>query len=148
MRNFKLKDYQEFKPQAFGTVVERKKLWSLQNELAERLGIPRQTVDLWARQKRIPFCGLGRLIKFEEEEVLAYFKVEADKDESFSKTTWETDRKLEERDDRSASRGRFEFHSYDRATPALQRLAKDKMTRGAMPERAGLLDCRSDVSRI
>ena len=102
------------------------------NELAERLGIPRQTVDLWARQKRIPFYGLGRLIKFDEEEVLAYFKVEADKDESFSKTTWETDRKLEERDDRSASRGRFEFHSYAQATP----------------ERAGLLDCRSGLSQI
>lgn len=28
--SFKLKDYQGFKPQAFGTVLERKKPWSLQ----------------------------------------------------------------------------------------------------------------------
>ena len=51
------------------------------NEIAERLGIQTQTVYLWVRQKRIPFYRVGRLIKFDEQEVLAHFKVEVEKDD-------------------------------------------------------------------
>jgi len=51
------------------------------NDLAERLGIQCQTVYLWVRQKRIPFFRVGRLVKFDEQEVLAHFRVEVeDKD--------------------------------------------------------------------
>lgn len=52
------------------------------NEIAERLGIQCQTVYLWVRQRRIPFYRVGRLVKFDELEVLARFKGEADKQES------------------------------------------------------------------
>ncbi len=48
------------------------------NEIAERLGVERQTIYLWVRQGRIPYYRLGRLIKFDENEVLAYFRAEAD----------------------------------------------------------------------
>ncbi len=51
------------------------------NQIAERLGIQTQTVYLWVRQKRIPFYRVGRLIKFDEQEVLAHFKVEVEKDD-------------------------------------------------------------------
>ena len=51
-------------------------------EMAERLGIQCQTVYLWVRQRRIPFYRVGRLVKFDELEVLARFKGEADKQES------------------------------------------------------------------
>ena len=44
------------------------------NQIAELLGIQTQTVYLWVRQKRIPFYRVGRLIKFDEQEVLAHFK--------------------------------------------------------------------------
>jgi excisionase family DNA binding protein len=52
------------------------------NEIAERLGIQCQTVYLWVRQRRIPFYRVGRLFKFDELEVLARFKGEADQQES------------------------------------------------------------------
>jgi excisionase family DNA binding protein len=51
-------------------------------EIAERLGIQCQTVYLWVRQRRIPFYRVGRRVKFDELEVLARFKGEADKQES------------------------------------------------------------------
>ncbi len=44
------------------------------NEIAELLGIQCQTVYLWVRQKRIPFYRVGRLVKFDVEEVLTQFK--------------------------------------------------------------------------
>lgn len=48
------------------------------NEIAERLGIQCQTVYLWVRQRRIPFYQVGRLVKFDEAEVLERFKAKAD----------------------------------------------------------------------
>jgi excisionase family DNA binding protein len=51
------------------------------NEIAERLGIRHQTVYPWIRQKRIPFYRVGRLVKFDEDGVLAHFKAEAEKNE-------------------------------------------------------------------
>ena len=48
------------------------------NEIATVLGIQCQTVYLWVRQKRIPFYRVGRLVKFDEEEVLARFKAASD----------------------------------------------------------------------
>ena len=50
------------------------------NEIAAVLGIQCQTVYLWVRQKRIPFYRVGRLVKFDEDEVLARFKTEAEGD--------------------------------------------------------------------
>jgi len=50
------------------------------NEIAAVLGIQCQTVYLWVRQKRIPFYRVGRLVKFDEDEVLARFKTEAESD--------------------------------------------------------------------
>jgi excisionase family DNA binding protein len=50
------------------------------NDIAERLGIQCQTVYLWVRQKRIPFYRVGRLVKFDEAEVLARFKADIDDD--------------------------------------------------------------------
>jgi excisionase family DNA binding protein len=50
------------------------------NEIATVLGIQCQTVYLWVRQKRIPFYRVGRLVKFDEDEVLARFKTEAESD--------------------------------------------------------------------
>jgi len=49
-------------------------------EIAAVLGIQCQTVYLWVRQKRIPFYRVGRLVKFDEDEVLARFKTEAEGD--------------------------------------------------------------------
>jgi excisionase family DNA binding protein len=57
------------------------------NQIAERLGIQTQTVYLWVRQKRIPFYRVGRLIKFEEQEVLAHFKVEVEKEDPGKRQT-------------------------------------------------------------
>ena len=57
------------------------------NDLAERLGVRSQTVYLWVRQRRIPFYRVGRLIKFDELEVLAHFKVEVEKDNPSKKDT-------------------------------------------------------------
>lgn len=57
------------------------------NQIAERLGIQTQTVYLWVRQKRIPFYRVGRLTKFDEQEVLAHFKVEVEKDDPSKKQT-------------------------------------------------------------
>jgi excisionase family DNA binding protein len=51
------------------------------SEIAECLGIQHQTVYLWVRQKRIPFYRVGRLVKFDEAEVLARFKSDADRQE-------------------------------------------------------------------
>lgn len=51
-------------------------------EIADRLGIQCQTVYLWVRQRRIPFYRVGRLVKFDEAEVLARFKAGADQQES------------------------------------------------------------------
>ena len=51
------------------------------NEIAEVLGIQCQTVYLWVRQKRIPFYRVGRLVKFDEAEVLARFKADIDDEE-------------------------------------------------------------------
>jgi len=48
------------------------------NEIAERLGIQCQTVYLWVCQRRIPFYRVGRLVKFDEAEVLARFKADTD----------------------------------------------------------------------
>jgi excisionase family DNA binding protein len=48
------------------------------SEIAERLGIQHQTIYLWVRQKRIPFYRVGRLVKFDEAEVLTHFKSDAD----------------------------------------------------------------------
>jgi excisionase family DNA binding protein len=56
------------------------------NQIAERLGIQSQTVYLWVRQKRIPFYRVGRLIKFDQQEVLAHFKVEVEKKDDAGKT--------------------------------------------------------------
>jgi excisionase family DNA binding protein len=50
------------------------------DDLAKRLGIKTQTVYLWVRQKRIPFYRVGRLVKFDEHEVLAHFRVEIETD--------------------------------------------------------------------
>ena len=50
------------------------------NEIATVLGIQCQTVYLWVRQKRIPFYRVGRLVKFDEEEVLTRFKADTDSD--------------------------------------------------------------------
>ena len=50
------------------------------NEIAAVLGIQCQTVYLWVRQKRIPFYRVGRLVKFDEAEVLARFKANTDDD--------------------------------------------------------------------
>jgi len=52
------------------------------SEIAERLGIQCQTVYLWVRQRRIPFYRVGRLVKFDEAEVLARFKAEAEQQKS------------------------------------------------------------------
>ena len=49
--------------------------------LTRQLGIKTQTVYLWVRQKRIPFYRVGRLVKFDLYEVLAHFKVEAERDD-------------------------------------------------------------------
>jgi excisionase family DNA binding protein len=57
------------------------------NQIAERLDIQTQTVYLWVRQKRIPFYRVGRLIKFDEQEVLAHFKVEVEKEDSGKRQT-------------------------------------------------------------
>lgn len=55
--------------------------------LAEQLGIKTQTVYLWVRQKRLPFYRVGRLVKFDLDEVLAHFKVELGRnDDTQSKT--------------------------------------------------------------
>jgi excisionase family DNA binding protein len=54
------------------------------NEIAGRLGVERQTIYLWVRQGRIPYYRLGRLIKFDENEVLAYFRAEADNKIAFN----------------------------------------------------------------
>ena len=44
---------------------------------AELLGVNRQTVYLWVRRGQLPFYRVGkRLIKFDEEELLAWFKME------------------------------------------------------------------------
>ncbi len=51
------------------------------NEIANVLGIQCQTVYLWVRQQRIPFYRVGRLVKFDEEEVLARFKADTDGDD-------------------------------------------------------------------
>jgi|ERR1043165_9011148 excisionase family DNA binding protein len=50
------------------------------NEIAEVLGIRCQTIYLWVRQKRIPFYRVGRLVKFDEDEVLARFKANTESD--------------------------------------------------------------------
>src|SRR5437868_9272100 len=50
------------------------------NEIATVLGIQCQTVYLWVRQKRIPFYRVGRLVKFDEDEVLARFKANTESD--------------------------------------------------------------------
>jgi len=74
-----------------GGIVESRLLWLPRklgmrpglisaSEIAERLGIQCQTVYLWARQKRIPFSRVGRLVKFDEAEVLARFKANTDDD--------------------------------------------------------------------
>ena len=52
------------------------------NEIADSLGIQCQTVYLWVRQKRIPFYRVGRLVKFDEAEVMARFKAVIDEDSS------------------------------------------------------------------
>lgn len=52
------------------------------NEIADVLGIQSQTVYLWVRQKRIPFYRVGRLVKFDEAEVLARFKADTDGDDN------------------------------------------------------------------
>ena len=52
------------------------------SEIAERLGIQCQTVYLWVRQRRIPFYRVGRLVKFDEAEVLARFKANIDDDDT------------------------------------------------------------------
>lgn len=49
--------------------------------LSQQLGIKTQTVYLWVRQKRIPFYRVGRLVKFDLDEVLAHFKVEVDRND-------------------------------------------------------------------
>lgn len=49
--------------------------------LARKLGIKTQTVYLWVRQKRIPFYRVGRLVKFDLDEVLAHFKVDVESNE-------------------------------------------------------------------
>lgn len=59
--------------------MTRKKLISA-SEIAEVLGIQSQTVYLWVRQKRIPFYRVGRLVKFDEDEVLARFKADTKSD--------------------------------------------------------------------
>lgn len=72
-----------------GGIVESRLLWSPRklgmrpglmsaSEIAERLGIQCQTVYLWVRQRRIPFYRVGRLVKFDEAEVLARFKADID----------------------------------------------------------------------
>ena len=53
-------------------------------EIADVLGIQCQTVYLWVRQKRIPFYRVGRLVKFDEAEVLARFKANTDDDNDHS----------------------------------------------------------------
>ena len=53
-------------------------------EIADVLGIQCQTVYLWVRQKRIPFYRVGRLVKFDEAEVLARFKANTDDDDDHS----------------------------------------------------------------
>ena len=50
------------------------------NEIAEILGVQCQTIYLWVRQKRIPFYRVGRLVKFDEDEVLARFKADTEGD--------------------------------------------------------------------
>lgn len=50
------------------------------NEIATVLGIQCQTIYLWVRQKRIPFYRVGRLVKFDEDEVLARFRTDAESD--------------------------------------------------------------------
>jgi excisionase family DNA binding protein len=52
------------------------------SEIAERLGIQCQTVYLWVRQRRVPFYRVGRLVKFDEAEVLARFKANTDDDDN------------------------------------------------------------------
>ena len=60
------------------------------NEIAELLGIECQTVYLWVRQKRIPFYRVGRLVKFDEAEVLARFKADVADDNSSTHANDET----------------------------------------------------------
>jgi excisionase family DNA binding protein len=48
---------------------------------ANILGIKRQTLYLWAREGRVPYYRLGkRLIKFDREELLEWFRVERSSD--------------------------------------------------------------------
>ncbi len=44
---------------------------------AALLGVRKQTVYLWARQGRVPYYRVGRLLKFDGEELLNSFRVEA-----------------------------------------------------------------------
>ena len=63
-----------------GALGMRRRLISA-SEIAERLGIQCQTVYLWVRQKRIPFYRVGRLVKFDEAEVLARFRADIENEE-------------------------------------------------------------------
>ena len=49
------------------------KLYNVQ-ELAEFLGVKVNTVYLWVEQKRIPFVKVGRLVRFNLDEVLSAIK--------------------------------------------------------------------------
>lgn len=41
-------------------------------ELAEMLGISPETVYGWTSQKRIPYIKVGRLVRFDQDEVKAW----------------------------------------------------------------------------
>jgi excisionase family DNA binding protein len=40
-------------------------------QLAEKLGIGKRTVDLWMKQKRLPFIKVGKTVRFRWPDVLA-----------------------------------------------------------------------------
>jgi excisionase family DNA binding protein len=39
-------------------------------QLAEKLGIGKRTVDLWMREKRLPFIKVGKTVRFRWPDVL------------------------------------------------------------------------------
>lgn len=49
------------------------------DEIAEKLGVTRQTINYWAKKNRIPGFKVGRHWKFDEGEVLMALKLSGNK---------------------------------------------------------------------
>ncbi len=48
-------------------------------EIAEKLGVTKQTINYWAKKNRIPGFKVGRYWKFDEAEVLMALKLSGNK---------------------------------------------------------------------